>query len=142
MTDNKKIYVTDGTDIEAKIDELKAEGYTDVTISINTLHHTKYNHTNDGKHLQDVIDGINIAAKNKLGIRLDVSITEGLSDDEVLDFLQLTFQHNFDIVFMPTISYDFLKSKMPALRQIPGEFDGIDFYKYPGAIGRIGFILN
>lgn len=142
MEDNKKIYVTDGTDIANNIYQLKIDGYTDVTISLNTLHHTKYTETNDGKHLQDVIDGINAAVSHKLHVRLNVSITEGLSDDEVLDFLQLTFQHNFDIVFMPTISYDFLKKKMPALKPVASDIDGVDFYKYPGAIGRIGFILN
>ena len=75
-------------------------------------------------------------------IRLNVGIEEGFNDDEVLDFLQLTFQHKYDIVFMPTISYSFLKSKMPALRKIEGDFGEVEMYKYPGAVGRIGFLKN
>ena len=73
---------------------------------------------------------------------LHVEIKEDYNEAEVLDFLQLTFQHKYDIVFMPTISYDFLKSKMPALRKIDGDFDGVEMYKYPSAFGRIGFIID
>ena len=134
--------VTDGQDLAEKAAELKANGITDVTVTVNTLNYTKYEKTNGGKHLQPVIDGINAAVGQGLKIRLDVSIKEGFNEDEVLDLLQLTFQHKYDIVFMPTISYDFLKSKMPALRKIEGDFGGAEFYKYPGAIGRIGFLLN
>lgn len=43
---------------------------------------------------------------------------------------------------MPTISYSFLKSKMPALRKIEGDFGEVEMYKYPGAVGRIGFLKN
>ena len=134
--------VTDGQDLAEKAAELKANGITDVTVTVNTLNYTKYEKTNGGKHLQPVIDGINAAVGQGLKIRLDVSIKEGFNEDEVLDLLQLTFQHKYDIVFMPTISYDFLKSKMPALRKSEGDFGGVEFYKYPGAIGRIGFLLN
>lgn len=142
MSENKKTIVTDGQDLAEKAEELKKSGVTDVTIAVNTFNHTRYKESNDGKQLQPVIDGINSAVGQKLNIRLDVSLKEGFSDDEVLDFLQLTFQHKYDIVFLPTISYDFLKSKMPALRKVEGDFGDIEMYKYPGSIGRIGFLKN
>ena len=141
MTDNN-IYVTDGQDLADKVEELKAAGVTEVAVNVNTFNFTKYKESNDGKHLQPVIDGINAAIGKKMKVRLNVSIEEGFNEDEVIDFLQLTYQHAYDIVFMQTISYDFLKGKMPALRKVSAEADGIEFYKYPGAIGRIGFILN
>ncbi|MDO4393190.1 MAG: radical SAM protein [Bacillota bacterium] len=134
--------ITDGQDLADKAAELKTKGVTDVTVTVDTFNHTRYEKVTKGKHLQPVIDGINAATKEGLKIRLNVSIKEGFNEDEVLDFLQLTFQHKYDVVFMPTISYDLLKSKMPALRKIEGDFDGIEFYKYPSAIGRIGFLLN
>ncbi len=140
MSENKKTIVTDGQDLAEKAEELKKSGVTDVTIAVNTFNYTRYKESNDGKQLQPVIDGINSAVGQKLNIRLDVSLKEGFSDDEVLDFLQLTFQHKYDIVFLPTISYDFLKSKMPALRKVEGDFGDIEMYKYPGSIGRIGFL--
>ena len=77
-----------------------------------------------------------------MNIRLNVGLKEGFNDDEILDFLQLTFQHKYDIVFLPTINYDLIKSKMPALRQVQGDFGEVDMYKYPGSVGRIGFLKN
>lgn len=142
MDNEKKVIITDGHDLADNAENLKKSGVTDVTVVVNTFNFTRYKQSNDGKELQPVIDGINAAMGQKLNVRLNVGIKEGFNDDEVLDFLQLTFQHKYDIVFLPTISYDFLKSKMPALRHIEGDFGEVDMYKYPGSLGRIGFLKN
>lgn len=142
METEKKVYITDGHDLAEKSEELKKDGITDVTVVVNTFNFTRYKESNEGKELQPVIDGINAAVNRGLNIRLNVGIKEGFNDDEILDFLQLTFQHKYDIVFLPTISYDLLKSKMPALKRIEKDFGEVDMYKYPGAVGRIGFLLN
>lgn len=142
MSENKKVIITDGQDLAEKAEELKKSGVTDVTVTVNTFNHTRYKESNDGRQLQPVIDGINSAIGQKLKVRLEVALKEGFNEDEVLDFLQLTFQHRYDIVFMPTISYDFLKSKMPALKKIDGDFGDVEMYKYPGSLGRIGFLKN
>ena len=142
MTENKKVFVTDGQDLAERAEQLKADGVTDVTVVVNTFNFTRYQESNDGKELQPVIDGINKAVGQKLNITLHVGIKEGFNDDEILDFLQLTFQHKYDIVFLPTISYDLIKSKMPALSKVSGESGNVDMYKYPGSVGRIGFLMN
>ena len=142
MTEEKKVIITDGQDLAEKAEEYKAAGVTEVIVELNTMNFTKYKESNDGKELHPVIDGINKAVGQQLHIRLNVSLKEGYNEEEILDLLQLTFQHKYDIVFMPTISYDLVKSKMPALRKVEGEFDGVEMFKYPGALGRIGFILN
>lgn len=146
MAEEKKVVVTDGQDLKEKAKELKESGVTDVTVKLNTMNYTRYKETNDGKELQPVIDGINEAVNQGLHIRLDMSIKEGYNDNEILDLLQLTFLHNYDIVFMPTMDYDKIKAKMPALRQLEpkeGEsFGEVDFYKYPMGKGRIGFLKN
>lgn len=146
MAEEKKVVVTDGQDLKEKAEELKAEGVSDVTIKLNTMNYTRYKETNEGKELQPVIDGINAAVNAGLHVRLDMSIKEGYNDNEILDLLQLTFLHNYDIVFMPTMEYDRIKAKMPALKQLEpkeGEdFGEVDFYRYPMAKGRIGFLKN
>lgn len=142
METEKKAYVTDGHDLAERAEKLKKDGITDVTVVVNTFNFTRYKESNEGKELQPVIDGINAAVNRGFNIRLNVGIKEGFNDDEILDFLQLTFQHKYDIVFLPTISYDLLKSKMPALKRIEKDFGEVDMYKYPGAVGRIGFLLN
>jgi len=140
MLENKKTIITDGQDLAERAEQLKAEGITDVVITINTLNYTKYKESNNGKELGPVIEGINKAVGQQLHITLQVSLKEGYNEAETLDLLQLTFQHKYDIVFMPTISYEFLKSKMPALRPIDGDFEDVEMFKYPGALGRIGFL--
>lgn len=142
MENNTKVIVTDGQDLAEKAEAMKKEGVTDVTVVVNTFNFTRYKESNDGKELQPVIDGINKAVDLQMNIRLNVGLKEGFNDDEILDFLQLTFQHKYDIVFLPTISYDLIKSKMPALRQVQGDFGEVDMYKYPGSVGRIGFLKN
>ena len=142
MEYNTKVIVTDGQDLAEKAESMKKEGVTDVTVVVNTFNFTRYKESNDGKELQPVIDGINKAVDLQMNIRLNVGLKEGFNDDEILDFLQLTFQHKYDIVFLPTINYDLIKSKMPALRQVQGDFGEVDMYKYPGSVGRIGFLKN
>ena len=142
MENNKKVIVTDGQDLAEKAESMKKDGVTDVTVVVNTFNFTRYKESNDGKELQPVIDGINKAGGLQMNIRLNVGLKEGFNDDEILDFLQLTFQHKYDIVFLPTINYDLIKSKMPALRQVQGDFGEVDMYKYPGSVGRIGFLKN
>lgn len=142
MENNTKVIVTDGQDLAEKAEAMKKEGVTDVTVVVNTFNFTRYKESNDGKELQPVIDGINKAVGLQMNIRLNVGLKEGFNDDEILDFLQLTFQHKYDIVFLPTINYDLIKSKMPALRQVQGDFGEVDMYKYPGSVGRIGFLKN
>ena len=142
MENNKKVIVTDGQDLAEKAESMKKDGVTDVTVVVNTFNFTRYKESNDGKELQPVIDGINKAVGLQMHIRLNVGLKEGYSDDEILDLLQLTFQHKYDIVFLPTMSYDLIKSKMPALRQVQGDFGEVDMYKYPGSVGRIGFLKN
>ena len=61
MTENKKVFVTDGQDLAERAEQLKADGVTDVTVVVNTFNFTRYQESNDGKELQPVIDGINKA---------------------------------------------------------------------------------
>ena len=113
-----------------------------VAVKLYAFYIYGYHDISEGKSLQTVIDGINGAIDQQLAVRLDVAITEGFNDDEVLDFLQLTLQHRCDIVFLPTIDYGILKEKMPALRKIDGTSGEVEMYKYPMAVGRIGFIKD
>lgn len=139
MNKEERRIVTDGQDLEEKAEEYVKAGITDVTVVVNTFNYTRYQKSNDGKELQPVIDGINKAIGAGLKVRLEVGLKEGFNDDEILDFLQLTLLHKYDIVFLPTIDYDIIKEKMPLLRKVEGDFGDVDMYKYAIAKGRIGF---
>lgn len=141
MIKDEKMVVTDGQDLAENAEKLKKEGITDVTVVVNTFNYTRYKELNDGKELGPVVEGINKAVGQQMHITLHVGLKEEF-EDEILDFLQLTFQHKYDIVFLPTMSFDVIKGKMPALMKVNGEFGQVDMYKYPGAVGRIGFLMN
>ena len=142
MNKEERRIVTDGQDLAEKAEEYVKAGITDVTVVVNTFNYTRYQKSNDGKELQPVIDGINKAIGAGLKVRLEVGLKEGFNDDEILDFLQLTLLHKYDIVFLPTIDYDIIKEKMPLLRKVEGDFGDIDMYKYAIAKGRIGFKMD
>ena len=89
--------------------------------------------------MANVVDGINSAVGHQLKVRLQVSLEKGFSDDEVLDFVQLTFQHDYEIVFMPTMPYEDIKAKM-RLHPASGEYGEIEMFKYAGARGKLGFL--
>lgn len=138
----KKTVVTDGQDLAEKAEDLRKNGVTDVTVVVNTFNYTRYKESNEGKELQPVIRGINKAVDEGLKIRLNVGLKDGFNDDEVLDFLQLTLMHDYDVVFLPTMDYDKIKAKMPGLHKIEGDFGDVDMYKYLMAKGRIGFLKD
>ena len=82
--------ITDGQNLADNAEELKKSGITDVIIDVNTFNYTRYKESNEGKHLENVIEGINRAVGLKMNIRLNVRLKEGFNDDEVLDFLEKT----------------------------------------------------
>ena len=110
MTENKKVFVTDGQDLAERAEQLKADGVTDVTVVVNTFNFTRYQESNDGKELQPVIDGINKAVGQKLNITLHVGIKEGFNDDEILDFLQLIHKSHLIMQSASSINQDYVSS--------------------------------
>lgn len=138
--DNDEILIeTDGQDLESMAEKLKNAGLTGVIININTMRHSRYSKAHDGNELKNVIDGINSAVNQKLYVRLNVALEKDFSDDEVLDFVQLTFQHDYDVVFMPTLPYEEIKEKI-RVRPVEGDFGDIELFKYAVGRGRIGFL--
>ena len=128
--DNEEILVeTDGQELEFMAEKLKKAGLTGVIINVNTMRHSRYKKSNDGKDLNNVVEGINKAVGQKLKIRLNVSLEKGFSDDEILDFVQLTFQHDYEIVFLPTMPYEEIKAKLK-LRPVEGDFGDVEMFKY------------
>lgn len=146
---------TNGILLNKYAEDLKKAGLNRVNISVDSFRHTRYKNITRGGDLDQVIEGINAAEKAGLTpIKLNVVAMRGFNDDEIMDFVQLTYQHDYEIRFielMPIgtalndceygyISCEELKSKMPALRPA-NSGDGVaELFKYPGAKGKIGFI--
>lgn len=140
--DNEEIVLeTDGQELAPMAEKLKRAGLTGVIINVNTMRYTRYKKTHEGMELSPVVEGINKAVDQQIQVRLHVSLEKGFSDDEILDFVQLTFQHNYEIVFMPTMPYEEIKEKL-RIRPVEGDFGDVEMFKYAAAIGKIGFLKN
>ena len=150
---------TNGSLLADRAQELKAAGLSRVNISLDTLRPDRFQEITRGGSLDDVIGGINAATDAGLKpVKLNVVIMKGFNDDEILDFVQLTFQHEYEIRFIelmpigqaagengyPYLSCEEIKAKLPALRPIAAAADeegGVaERFKYPGARGTLGFI--
>lgn len=149
---------TNGTLLGWKAEALAAAGLDRVNINVDTLRYMRFDENSDGGNLEDIVSGINAATDNGLKpVKLNVKVMKGFNDDEVLDFLQLTFQHEYEVRFVELseeeekrcgfeyVPTEELMKKMPALRPVQNE-DGTNLfgraymYKYPGGRGKIGFI--
>lgn len=138
--ENEEILIeTDGQELAFMAEKLKKAGLTGVIINVNTMRHTRYKRSHDGQDLNNVIEGINKSVEQQLKVRLNVALEKGFSDDEILDFVQLTFQHDYEIIFLPTMPYEEIKAKM-RLRPVEGDFGDVEMFKYAVARGKIGFI--
>lgn len=133
------ILETDGSDLAPMAEKLKKAGLTGVAINVNTMRHTRYKKTHPDVDLNLVVEGINKAVDCRMKVRILAGLEKGFSDDEILDFVQLTFQHDYEIVFLPTMPYEEIKEKL-RLRPVEGDFGQVEMFKYAAARGKIGFL--
>ena len=138
--DNEEIYIeTEGQKLTEMAAALKEAGLTGVRINLETMYFNRYEERHNGKPFQNIIDGINAVVDNQMKVRLNVFMEKGFSDDELMDFVQLTLQHDYEIVFMPTMPYEEIKERIK-VRPIEGDYGEVEMYKYVIGRGKIGFI--
>ncbi len=146
---------TNGILLAQYAEALKKAGLKRVNISLDTLYMEKYADITRGGDIYAVMDGMDAAVlAGLLPIRLNVVVMEGFNDDEILNFAQLTINEPFDIRFielMPighadtVVDYKYMsnqdiKKMMSGLVPVETGDSVAEYYKYPGAAGRIGFI--
>jgi len=146
---------TNGTMLAEHAEALKEAGLQRVNISVDSLKYDKYEEITRGGDLDAVFEGVNAALKAGLTpLKLNVVVIKGVNDNEILDFVQLSINHSIDIRFielMPVgqagkdndyryLSSDEIKKKLPGLIRLDKQDGVADIYKYPEALGNIGFI--
>lgn len=146
---------TNGTMLAEQAAELKKAGLQRVNISVDSMKYEKYEEITRGGDLDAAFAGVNAALSVGLTpLKLNVVAIEGLNDDEILDFVQLTISHPIDIRFielMPIghaaisdgyryLSCDDIKKRLPSLIKQEKQDGVAEIYKYPEAQGEIGFI--
>lgn len=145
---------TNGSLLKDYAKDLKEAGLDRVNVSLDTLRYDRFKEITRTGNLEDVYAGINEAVKEGLTpIKINVVVMKGFNEDEVMDFVQMTLQHPFEVRFielMPfsgnvslngsLISNEEIKKMLPLLKPLEINDGVARLYTYPQAKGRIGFI--
>ncbi|WP_282803215.1 GTP 3',8-cyclase MoaA [Secundilactobacillus kimchicus] len=81
--------------------DLKAAGLDRLNISLDTFKPDRYKKITRGGNIKQVLDGIAVASQLHFKkIKLNIVLIKGQNDDEVLDFLRYTKDHDVNVRFI------------------------------------------
>lgn len=162
---------TNGTLLKDYAQELKEAGLNRVNISLDTLNEEKYEFITRSGRLRETLQGINRALEANLSpVKINVVVMRGINDDEIVDFMKLTYDKSLSvrfIEFMPLGSNFFWDEKrfipvneikcrcqsfaqLDPFRDLP--LTGLEstervsghgpaqYYRIRGGLGTVGFI--
>lgn len=150
---------TNGVYLEEHLPRIRAAGIRRLNISLDTLQRDKFTRITGCDAFDRVWQGIESARDNGFApIKLNVVALRGTNDDELIDFVRLSFQAPFHVRFIEHMPVgQSRKSKIPPLlvpeikaiiqplgQMLPVEKNADDGpaerFRFPGAAGEIGFI--
>ncbi|MFC6171162.1 GTP 3',8-cyclase MoaA [Loigolactobacillus jiayinensis] len=91
---------TNGLYLPRKAAALKEAGLQRLNISLDTFDAERYKKITRGGNIKQVLKGIEVAAELGFMIKLNVVVIKGQNDDELLEFLNYTRDHNVNIRFI------------------------------------------
>lgn len=148
---------TNGVGLATKILELKENGLTSVSISLDSLKEYKFSALTGGANLKEVFLGIDACKSAGIDIKINCMAIKGFNDDELVDFMRMSINNNVDIRLVELMDdmvdpavlergYINLKEYMQNIEAI--DFVGHDensigeYFKIEGAEGRVGIITK
>ena len=149
---------TNGTLLDQYAAELKQAGLKRVNISLDTLRRDRYELITRHDELGQVLRGIERAKSVGLSpVKLNVVVMRGINDDELSDFVNMTFREGWHVRFielMPLahtpslpsfVGVDEMKQRLEELGELepcsPGDGGGpARYFRFSGSSGTIGFI--
>jgi len=92
---------TNGVYLKNMASQLKEAGLSRINISLNTIKRERYRFITGGDCFEDVWLGVSNALKAGLQpVKLNVVVMRGINDDEILDFVRLTFKYSLSVRFI------------------------------------------
>lgn len=148
---------TNGFQLLENLDLFKKNGLNRINISLDSLNAKKYNEITRGGNFDKVFKTIKEATlKNFEKIRLNVVIMEGINDNEILDFVNLTKDLDIGVRFIEIMPIgegkkftsvknsdilNLIKKHYLLEKNSNLSTDGpASYYKVSGFMGEIGFI--
>lgn len=154
----KKIAITtNGLDLEKNLEQFKKNGLKSLNLSLDSLNAEKYKEITRGGDFFKVFSGLKKAIELQMEkIKINVVVMEGINDNEIKDFVELTKFLKIGVRFIELMPIGEGKNfkgisnekileelkKIYEITEIPHEFgDGpAKYYKVKGYAGEIGFI--
>ena len=104
-----------------------------MAVKVDTFRYARFKKNLEDDTLENVVEGINKATDAGLKpVRIIMRVEKDFNDDEIMDFVQLTFQHDYEILFIGSDSF-------PGFREAASQEQDVITGKYPGAVGKICF---
>ena len=148
---------TNGILLKGRATELKKAGLNRINVSLNSLRQDRYRFITRQGSLGDVLEGIRETLDAGFSpIKINVLLLDGINEDEIADFLRLTFENSLCVrflEFMPVNSFyrmeNFVSCK--AVLDIAKRFCEVEgvavlghgpamVYKFKNALGTFGMI--
>ena len=133
---------TNGQLLKLTAGELKEAGLDKVAVKVDTFRYARFKKNLEDDTLENVVEGINKATDVGLKpVRIIMRVEKDFNDDEIMDFVQLTFQHDYEILFIGSDSFpaEEIRNKLPGVREAASQEQDVITGKYPGAVGKICF---
>ena len=133
---------TNGQLLKLTAGELKEAGLDKVAVKVDTFRYARFKKNLEDDTLENVVEGINKATDAGLKpVRIIMRVEKDFNDDEIMDFVQLTFQHDYEILFIGSDSFpaEEIRNKFPGFREAASQEQDVITGKYPGAVGKICF---
>ena len=133
---------TNGQLLKLTAGELKEAGLDKVAVKVDTFRYARFKKNLEDDTLENVVEGINKATDAGLKpVRIIMRVEKDFNDDEIMDFVQLTFQHENEILFIGSDSFPAaeIRNKLPGFREEASQEQDVISGNYPGAIGKICF---
>ncbi|MBR6701006.1 MAG: radical SAM protein [Firmicutes bacterium] len=149
---------TNGIFLCGKIAELKDAGLDSVDILLDTFFEEKYIYMTGGGPIDEAMDGMEAAVQAEMKpVRVEMTVIEGINDDEILTFGQFALNEPIDVIFVEKPNKDGEKLKdsdkeqrFMAAEKIREKFKGVvsvpsadplvEAFKWFEAKGKVGFV--
>lgn len=145
---------TNGSLLLKKADLLKNSGVTRINVSLDTLIPSRFKEITGRDEYYRVWQGIEKILEYGIEVRLNSVVVVGVNDDEVENLARLTKKYPIDVRFIELMpigegkrykgmngqEIKELLSRKESLEDLQKREGASEYYRYLGALGRIGFI--
>jgi cyclic pyranopterin phosphate synthase len=91
---------TNGLLLAAQADALAAAGLRRITVSLDTLHRDRFSALTRHDRLDDVIEGLAVAATRFTGTKIDSVVIRSINDDELADLVEFGRRWSAEVRFI------------------------------------------